>query len=174
MDWAVKLRVALLALVGVLAVGVSSSQATISGLRVDIVNLTSSSEAASASNLYYAAGGSNRGSFDVKVTATSPVTSVDFPAVSGMTGGGASGAGPFACVMTYSWTASTTATGAQTVTAHDADPSQKTATFTVTPDVPTVKVTPPTEASRAAAQIFDPTTRTQWFRPTATGSFAIN
>ncbi len=174
MDWAVKLRVALLALVGVLAVGVSSSQATISGLRVDVVNLTSSSEAASGSNLYYAASGSNSGSFDVRVTATSPVTSVDFPAVSGMSGGGVTVAGPCPCVMTYGWTASTTATGAQTVTAHDADPSQKTATFTVTPDTPTVKVTPPTEVSGAGDQYFDPNTRTQWFRPTATGSFALN
>ena len=174
MDWAVKLRVALLALVGVLVVGVSSSQATISGLRVDIVNLTSSTEAASGSNLYYAASGSNSGSFDVKVTSTSPITSVDFPAVTGMTGGGATVAGPCPCVMTYSWTASTTATGAQTVTAHDADPSQKTTTFTVAPDVPTVKVTAPTEISGAGDQYFDPTTRTQWFRPTAAGSFALN
>jgi hypothetical protein len=174
MDWAVKLRVALLALVGAFVVGVSSSQATISGLRVEIVNLTSSSEAASGSSLYYAASGTNSGSFDVRVTATSPVTSVDFPAVTGMTGGGVAVSGPCPCVMTYSWTASTTATGAQTVTAHDADPSQRTATFTVTPDVPTVKVTPPTEASGAGDQFFAATTKTQWFRPTASGSFTLN
>ena len=174
MDWAVKLRVALLALVGAFAVGVASSQATISGLRVDVVNLTSSSESASGSTLYYAATGTNSGSFDVKVTATSPVTSVDFPTVTGMTGGGVAVAGPCPCVMTYGWTASTTATGAQTVTVHDADPSQKTATFTVTPDVPTVKVTPPTEASGAGDQFFDPTTKTQWFRPNTTGSFTLN
>ena len=174
MDWAVKLRVALLALVGAFAVGVASSQATISGLRVDVVNLTSSSESASGSTLYYAATGTNSGSFEVKVTATTPVTSVDFPIVTGMTGGGVAVAGPCPCVMTYSWTATTTATGAQTVTVHDADPSQKTATFTVTPDVPTVKVTPPTEASGAGDQYFDPTTKTQWFRPNATGSFTLN
>jgi hypothetical protein len=174
MDWAVKLRVALLALVGAFVVGVSSSQATVSGLKVDIVNLTSSSESASGSSLYYAASGSNSGSFDVRVTATSPVTSVDFPTVGGMTGGGVAVSGPCPCVMTYSWTASTTATGAQTVTAHDADPSQKTATFTVTPDVPTVKVTPPTEVSGAGDQFFNPATKTQWFRPTATGSFTLN
>jgi hypothetical protein len=174
MDWAVKLRVALLALVGAFAVGVASSQATISGLRVDVVNLTSSSESASGSTLYYAATGTNSGSFDVKVTATSPVTSVDSPTVTGMTGGGVAVAGLCPCVMTYGWTASTTATGAQTVTVHDADPSQKTATFTVTPDVPTVKVTPPTEASGAGDQFFDPTTKTQWFRPNTTGSFTLN
>jgi len=174
MDWAVKLRVALLALVGALAGGASSSQASISGLSVDVVNLTSSTESASGSSLSYAATGTNSGSFDVKVTATSPVTSVDFPTVTGMTGGGVAVPGPCPCVMTYSWTASTTATGAQTVTAHDAGPSQKTATFSVTPDVPTVKVTPPTEGSGAGDQFFDPTTKTQWFRPTASGSFTLN
>jgi len=172
----VKLRVALLALLTALAAGVvGSSQATVSTITVNLGNLTSSSEAKSGTTLYYAASGSNSGSFDVTVTASSSsaVTSVDFPSITGMTGGGTVAApGPY--VMTYSWTATTTATGAQTVTVHDSDPSSKTATFTVAPDVPTVKMTPPTEVTGAGDQYWDATTKTQWFRPTASGSFTLN
>ena len=169
MDWAVKLRVASLALVGVLAVGVSSSQAA--GPTVQFQNVDTSVASASGSTLYYAAG-STSGQFDVKVTASFTITSVDFPTITGLTGGGTDNTSPF--VMTYSWAAPITTTGPQTMQVHGGSPDPQNATFTLTPDVPTVKVTPPTEVSGAGDQYFDPTTRTQWFRPTATGSFALN
>ena len=169
MDWAVKLRVASLALVGVLAVGVSSSQAA--GPTVQFQNVDTSVASAAGSTLYYAAG-STSGQFDVKVTAPFTITSVDFPTITGLTGGGTDNTSPF--VMTYSWAAPITTTGPQTMQVHGGSPDPQNATFTLTPDVPVVKVTPPTEVSGAGDQYFDPTTRTQWFRPTATGSFALN
>ena len=105
MDWAVKLRVASLALVGVLAVGVSSSQAA--GPTVQFQNVDTSVAAASGSTLYYAAGATS-GQFDVKVTASFTITSVDFPTITGLTGGGTDNTSPF--VMTYSWVAPITTT----------------------------------------------------------------
>jgi hypothetical protein len=169
MDWAVKLRVALLALVGALVVSVSASQAA--APTVQLQNVDTSVASASGTTLYYAADSSS-GHFTVKVSASFTITSVDFPTIAGLTGGGTVAASPF--VMTYDWAAPMTAGGPQTIQVHGGSPDPQNATFTLTPDVPTVKVTPPTEVSGAGDQYFNAAAKTQWFRPNATGSFTLN
>ncbi|HEY7692412.1 MAG TPA: FN3 associated domain-containing protein [Gaiellaceae bacterium] len=171
-----KLRLALLALLLATAVAAGASHATVSNITVTVDNLTSTSESVSGTTLKYTPGGTNSGSFDVTVDAdtTGTLTSVDFPTITGMTGGGNVSA-PCPCVMTYSWTASTTASASYTVTVNDDDPSSldKTAAFAVAP-VPTVKNAAPTEVSGAADQYWAEATNTVWFRPTASGSFKLN
>jgi hypothetical protein len=130
----VKLRVAMLALLLTVVVGVGNSQATVSNV-VLTVGESSPYEHLSGSTLYYAPAGSNTGSFTVTAAAstTSSITSVDFPSIPGMSGGGTIAApGPYQA--TFGWTASTTASGPYNVTVHDSDPSSAFATFTVTAD----------------------------------------
>ena len=85
--------------------------------------------------LYYNPQGSNAGSFSVDAATSDPesgIEKVTFPAVTGMSGGGDDPASPYQGA--YSWTASTSASGAQTVTARNNAGLTSTATFTVTPD----------------------------------------
>src|SRR5262249_37141866 len=65
---------------------------------------------------------------------TSSLTTVDFQAIPGMTNSGTDSTAPYQ--DTYSWTFSTSASGAFDVTVHDSDPSSLTAVaaFTVVPD----------------------------------------
>ena len=131
----VKLRAALLALIALVVVGVGNSQATVSNI---VVTLGESSpyEYVSGSTLYYAPTGSNNGSFTVTTTAstTSSLTSVGFPSIPLMSGGGSvSSPGPYQ--TTYGWTpSSTTPSSAYNVTVHDSDPSTNSGTFNVTLD----------------------------------------
>src|SRR5262249_12960350 len=71
----------------------------------------------SGTTLYYNAQGTNTASFTVTGTSTdsqSGITKLNFPTVSGMTGGGDDTTSPYS--GTYTWTNTTTAAGAQTVT----------------------------------------------------------
>jgi hypothetical protein len=168
----VKLRAALLALVVSIAVGVGESQATVSAVSLTLSE-SSASEVVSGSTLYYAP--SSSGSFTVTATASSSssITSIDFPSITDMTGGG-SVVSPGPYQGSYNWTSST-ASGAQTVTAHDSDPSTKTAHFTVTPDTaPTVSNVAPTELTGAGDQYWNSAANTLWFRPAGAGSFTLN
>lgn len=168
-----KLRVALLTLVIAIAVFVGESQATVTAVGLTLSE-SSSSAAVSGSTLYYAPGSS--GSFTVTATASSSssITTIDFPLITGMTGGGSvASPGPYA--GSYDWTSSTVTTGLQTVTAHDVDPSNMTAQFTVKPDtVPTVSNVAPTENSGAGDQFWSSSANTLWFRPAGAGSFTLN
>src|SRR5207302_1789820 len=83
--------------------------------------------------------GANAASFTATATSMadgeSGLQKVNFPAVSGgsgMTGGGDVSGSPYQ--STYTWTATTTASGAQTVNAYDNAGLTSGATFTVTPD----------------------------------------
>jgi hypothetical protein len=91
--------------------------------------------------------GTNSGSFAVTAANVadpeSGVKSVSFPALTGITGGGSVTSAPY--TSTYSWTASSTASGSQTVTAFNNADSSATTTFTVTPDT-----TSPTSGSIVA------------------------
>jgi chitobiase/beta-hexosaminidase-like protein len=131
----VKLRVALLALVAAVAVGVGSSQATVSNISVTLGE-SSPYEYVVGTTLYYAPTGSNADSFTLTASAstTSSLTGVDFPALTGMMGGGTDTTSPYQA--NYSWTSSSTASGPFDVTVHDSDPSSLTAVsaFTVMPD----------------------------------------
>src|SRR5437868_8312670 len=66
--------------------------------------------------------------------------SISFPALGGMTGGGDDSSSPYQA--TYDWTASSTASGAQTVTAHNNAGITSTASCTLTTDT-----APPTGAA---------------------------
>ena len=58
--------------------------------------------------------------------------SVAFPAIAGLLGGGADTAAPYA--SSYSWTSTTSASGAQTLVARNGAGLESSATFTLTPD----------------------------------------
>jgi Chitobiase/beta-hexosaminidase C-terminal domain len=168
----VKLRAALLALVIAIAVFVGESQATVTAVGLTLSE-SSTSAVVSGSTLYYAP--SSTGSFTVTATASSSasITSVDFPLITGMTGGG-SVASPGPYLDSYDWTSSTVTSGLQTVTAYDGDPSNKTAQFTVKPDtVPTVSNVASTENSGAGDQFWSSSANTLWFRPAGAGSFTL-
>src|SRR5207249_12019753 len=99
------------------------------------ISESSSLEYASGTTLYYNAQGSNSASFTVSATpadAQSGIQKVNFPSVTGMTGGGDVSSSPYQ--STYDWTTTTAASGAQTVTAYNNANSTATATFTVTRD----------------------------------------
>src|SRR5207248_10665496 len=75
--------------------------------------------------------GANSGSFTVAGTSADAQSGIDrlsFPAIAGMSGGG-DGAS-----ATYGWSAATSASGAQTVTARNGSGLTATADFTVRPD----------------------------------------
>ena len=85
--------------------------------------------------LYYNPQGGNSGSFQVGATtgdAQSGIDHVNFPALSGMTGGGDDTTSPYA--GTYSWNASSNASGAQNVTSVNGAGLTAASSFTVTPD----------------------------------------
>jgi len=178
MEWAVKLRLVLLAVVSVAVVAVGTSQATVSNIVATVVEAPDSATQmvdGSGKTLTYAPGGTNSGSFKVTVTAntTNAITNVEFPTIAGMTGGGDVTTPPYE--MTYSWTATTTTAGGQVVKVTDADGTvQKANAFTVTPEVVTLKNAAPTEVSGAGDQFWDAVANTLWFRPTASGSFKLN
>ena len=90
---------------------------------------------ATGTTLYYNPQGSNSGSFDVAATSSDPQSGIDkiaFPAVTGTTGGGDDTSSPY--FTTYNWTSLTSASGAQSVTAHNAAGLTASAAFTLTPD----------------------------------------
>ncbi|HXY85066.1 MAG TPA: hypothetical protein VEH52_06235, partial [Gaiellaceae bacterium] len=90
---------------------------------------------ASGTTLYYNAQGTNSGSFNVSATATdadSGIKKINFPGITGMTGGGDVLASPYQ--TTYNWTATTTASGNQTVTATNGQNLTSTSTFNVVND----------------------------------------
>src|SRR5207253_9430554 len=64
--------------------------------------------------------------------AQSGLQKLNFPAIAGMTGGGDDTTSPYQGA--YSWTATTSASGAQTVTAYAGSGLTATSSFTVTPD----------------------------------------
>src|SRR5262245_66411885 len=112
MDWAVKLRVALLALVGAVVVGVSSSQATITpaALTLSTTPPYATIVPGSTPTLYYSA---HSGSVTVDVNDTTdaaPLT-VDFPSVFGD-----DPAPPTSTSHTYASTASDSDSATKTVT----------------------------------------------------------
>ncbi len=95
---------------------------------------SSASEYASGTTLYYNPQGSNSGSFTVTATATdggSGIASVTFPDVFGSDG--TTDSTP-SFSNTYSWSASDSASGAQTVTVTNGAGGTATGSFTVTPD----------------------------------------
>src|SRR5205085_944959 len=99
------------------------------------VSESSGVEYVSSATLYYNPQGSNTASFTVDGTsadAQSGIQKLNFPAITGMTGGGDDSTSPYQGA--YTWTASTSASGAQTVTATDNAGLTATSTFTVTPD----------------------------------------
>src|SRR5439155_16694184 len=74
----------------------------------------------SGTTLFYNPQGGNSGTFTVDAAASDPesgIQKVSFPAVTGMTGGGDDTTSPYQSV--YSWTASTSASGGQNVTARN-------------------------------------------------------
>jgi hypothetical protein len=96
---------------------------------------SSPSSFVSGSTLYYNPSGANAASFTVDGTSSdgeSPLDKLTFPALTGMTGGGDDSSSPYSA--TYDWTASSTATGGQTVTARNAAGLTAGTAFTVTPD----------------------------------------
>jgi len=85
--------------------------------------------------LYYNPGGSNSGSFSVDATSSDAESAIDrigFPTVGGLTGGGDDLSGPYSGA--YDWTSATSASGPETVTAHNGASLTRTSTFTLTPD----------------------------------------
>ncbi|MDQ2910169.1 MAG: hypothetical protein M3R39_04020, partial [Actinomycetota bacterium] len=98
-------------------------------------NPSSANQFVSGTTLYYKSGAAG-GSFDVSAStsdAESGVHHVTFPAIAGITGGGTASATPFA--KTYTWSASTSATGAQSVTAtNNVNLTSAAGTFTLTQD----------------------------------------
>src|SRR5439155_4163612 len=78
---------------------------------------------------------SNSASFTVDAASSdggSGLQKVGFPAVSGMSGGGDVGSSPYS--TSYGWSASTSASGSQTVTVTNNAGLTSSATFAVTPD----------------------------------------
>src|SRR5207249_7958346 len=90
---------------------------------------------ASGTTLYYNAQGSNPASFTVTGTSSdsqSGITKLNFPSVSGMTGGGDDTTSPY--TSPYTWDQHTPANASQTVSSTPGASSTATATFTVTKD----------------------------------------
>ena len=89
----------------------------------------------SGTTLFYNPQGGNAGSFTVDAATSdsgSGIDRVSFAALTGMTGGGDDFASPFQA--TYDWSASSSASGAQSVVAHDNAGLTSSASFTVTTD----------------------------------------
>ncbi len=89
----------------------------------------------SGTTLFYNPQGGNAGSFTVGATTSDPQSGIDrvtFPALGGMTGGGDDSSSPYQ--GSYSWTSASSASGSQTVTAHNNAGLTGTAGFTTTPD----------------------------------------
>ncbi len=89
----------------------------------------------SGTTLFYNPSGANSGTFTVDATATDAESGVDkvaFPALAGMTGGGDDSSPAFQ--GSYAWTASSTATGAQTVTVHNGAGLTSSGSFTLVQD----------------------------------------
>ncbi len=89
----------------------------------------------SGTTLYYNAQGSNTAGFTVDGTSTdaqSGIQKLTFPTVTGMTGGGDDTTNPYQ--GSYTWTNTTTASGAQTVTPYNGAGTTATTAFTVTKD----------------------------------------
>ena len=85
--------------------------------------------------IFYNPQGGNSASFTVDATtsdAQSGIDKVTFPALGGMTGGGDDSSSPYQ--DTYSWTASSNASGAQSVTSVNNAGLSASSSFTVTPD----------------------------------------
>jgi len=98
-------------------------------------------QSVSGTTLYYNPSGSNAGTFTVNAVATDPESGIDrisFPAIVGMAGGGDDLTSPYQ--SSYDWTASTSASGARTVTARSNGGLTSSENFTVTPDM-----TPPAD-----------------------------
>src|SRR5207253_2258973 len=95
---------------------------------------TSPYESTSGSTLYYNPTSPNSGSFDLGATssASSGISKITFPAISGLTGGGDDTTSPYS--TTYSWSASATAAGSQPVTATSGSGRTNSSTFVLQPD----------------------------------------
>ena len=92
-----------------------------------------------------------------------------------MTGGGVAVAGHVPVVMTTAGPRRRLPAAPRPSPSHDADPSQKTATFTVTPDVSDrLERHDADRSERGRRPVLDPTAKTLWFRPTGAGSFTLN
>ena len=104
----------------------------------------------SGTTLYYNAQGGNTANFTVDATssdADSGIQKINFPAVSGMAGGGDDLTSPYQGA--YTWNAATAASGAQTVTVTNGQGLTSTGTFTVTKDAtnPTGSLTAPASSA---------------------------
>jgi hypothetical protein len=99
---------------------------------------TDATDSVSGSTVYTRKGAA--GSFIVTAT-SSGATSMNFPVLPGMTGGGADSSSPFA--TTYNWTSTSTASGQFGVTATGSGGTSAATSFTVTPDA----TSPTTSAS---------------------------
>jgi hypothetical protein len=85
--------------------------------------------------VFYNPQAANSGSFTVTASTSDPesaIRKVNFPTLTGMSGGGDDPSSPYEA--TYSWTASSSASGAQTVTAYDNADLTASAQFTLSPD----------------------------------------
>ncbi len=96
----------------------------------------SANQYVSGTTLYYNPQGGNSGSFTVDASASDPQSGIEkmtFPTVTGMSGGGDDTTSPYQGL--YSWTASTSASGGQDVTArNNAGLTSSASSFTVTSD----------------------------------------
>jgi hypothetical protein len=134
----VKILVAFVACVAVAATLVASSGADITKLTLSLSE-SSAYSYVSGTTLYYAAAGSNSGSFTVTATPKTDdgtdIDNVEFPALFGSDALEVDDANDGAYSRTYDWTASAADNGAKTVTATGTGVDEtKDATFTVTAD----------------------------------------
>jgi large repetitive protein len=118
---------------------VESQQIRIDSSAPDVPGVTlsesSSKSFVSGTTLFYNPQGSNAASFSVDATTADPESGIDnvsFPALAGVTGGGADTSTPYS--SSYDWTATSSASGSQTVTAHNNAGLTASASFTLTPD----------------------------------------
>jgi hypothetical protein len=101
-------------------------------------NATGSGTFVSGTTVYTNPQAGKSGSFTASASPTDPesaIQKVNFPALTGFTSGGGDIANPGPYATTYNWSgAGATASGSQTVTAHNNASLTNTASFTVTPD----------------------------------------
>ena len=135
---------------GQVVVALSPLDNTAPSAPVLTVNEASPLSFVSGTTLYYNAQGSNTASFTVDATsadADSGIQKINFPAVTGMTGGGDDLTSPYQGA--YTWNPATAASGAQTVTVTNGQGLTSTGTFTVTKDAtnPTGSLTAPASSA---------------------------
>src|SRR5207302_4677007 len=118
------------------AVAFQSVDTTTPSVPVLTLNEASPLSYINAGRIYYNGQGANSGTFTVDATsadAESGIKKINFPALTGMVGGGDDLLSPYQ--GSYDWTGTSTAAGAQTVTVTNGQNLTSTATFTAVRDV---------------------------------------